>query len=92
MQSQTKHHSDEAAVAAVLDAYAAAIRAKDARATVAFYARDVVVYDLAPPLRGGGGQDAAAEVVRKKAPSGPRRAIWRSSSAATSRMRSRSAT
>ena len=51
MQSQAKHRSDEAEVAAVLDAYAAAIRAKDARATVALYARDVVAYDLAAPLR-----------------------------------------
>ena len=42
---------DDAAVRELLDAYAAAIRAKDARATVACYARDVTAYDLAPPLQ-----------------------------------------
>jgi ketosteroid isomerase-like protein len=51
MRRATKHADDEAQIATLLDAYAAAIRAKDARATVAFYARDVVAYDLAPPLQ-----------------------------------------
>jgi PhnB protein len=41
----------EAEIRAVLEAYAAAIRAKDARAAIALYTRDVVAYDLAPPLR-----------------------------------------
>lgn len=50
MQTATKHAGDEARINDLLDAYAAAIGAKDARATVAFYARDVVAYDLAPPL------------------------------------------
>ena len=93
MQSQAKHRSDEAEVAAVLDVYAAAIRAKDARATVALYARDVVAYDLAPPLRMHQRPSAIRSTSSSgstpgTAPSGPRRAIWRSSSAATSRMRS----
>ncbi len=50
MQSATKYTSDEAKIRDLLDAYTAAIRAKDARATVACYSRDVVAYDLAPPL------------------------------------------
>jgi ketosteroid isomerase-like protein len=41
----------EAQIAALLKGYSAAIRRKDARATVAFYTRDAVAYDLAPPLR-----------------------------------------
>jgi PhnB protein len=51
MRHATKHQSDESQITELLDAYADAIAAKDARATVAFYARDVIVYDLAPPLR-----------------------------------------
>ena len=51
MRRATKDADDKAQIAALLDAYTAAIRAKDARATVAFYARDVVAYDLAPPLQ-----------------------------------------
>ncbi len=42
--------SDEAQITALLDAYAAALQVKDARAVVEFYTRDVVAYDLAPPL------------------------------------------
>lgn len=57
MQTATKHTSDEAKIHDLLDAYTAAIRAKDARATVACYSRDVVAYDLAPPLS----IDAASE-------------------------------
>ena len=41
---------NEAAIGALLQAYTDAIRAKDARATVALYARDAIAYDLAPPL------------------------------------------
>jgi PhnB protein len=58
MPDTTKHGADAAQIAELLDAYTAAIRAKDARATIGFYARDVVAYDLAPPLRIG------ADVVR----------------------------
>jgi PhnB protein len=47
----TEHAESEQQIDRLLGAYAAAIRAKDARATVACYARDVVAYDLAPPLR-----------------------------------------
>ena len=42
--------ADEIQISKLLDSYTAAIRAKDARATVAHYSRDVVAYDLAPPL------------------------------------------
>jgi PhnB protein len=51
MENAATMQSDEARIAAVLDAFAAALRAKDARAAVAAYTRDVVAYDLAPPLR-----------------------------------------
>jgi ketosteroid isomerase-like protein len=51
MRNPPKSRADEAKISDLLDAYTAAIRAKDARATVALYARDVVAYDLAPPLR-----------------------------------------
>src|SRR5262249_19695377 len=50
MQTAAKHTDARAEIAALLDAYAAAIHAKDARAVIAFYSRDVVAYDLAPPL------------------------------------------
>ena len=43
--------TDESTIAEILDAYAGALRRKDARATVAFYARDAVAYELAPPLQ-----------------------------------------
>jgi len=43
------HREDE--VAALLESYSAAIQSKDAEATIACYAADVVAYDLAPPLR-----------------------------------------
>src|SRR5262249_60163907 len=55
--STARHSDDEAQIAALLDAYAAAIHAKDARAAIALYTRDVVAFDLAPPLR----IDAATE-------------------------------
>jgi PhnB protein len=47
----TKPDTDETRIRDLLNAFATAIRDRDARATVACYARDVVVYDLAPPLR-----------------------------------------
>jgi ketosteroid isomerase-like protein len=50
MQHAAKHDSEEARIHELLEAYAAAIHDKDAARTVAFYARDVVAYDLAPPL------------------------------------------
>jgi ketosteroid isomerase-like protein len=57
MQPATKHAAEKKEIEELLKAYTAAIRAKDARATVACYARDVIAYDLAPPLR----IDAATE-------------------------------
>ena len=50
MRNARTRGSDEAQIAALLDGFAAALRAKDARAVVEFYTRDVVAYDLAPPL------------------------------------------
>jgi ketosteroid isomerase-like protein len=50
MRRATKSANDKAQIRALLNAYTAAIYAKDARATVALYARNVVAYDLAPPL------------------------------------------
>src|SRR5262245_32408812 len=50
MPNATTRGSDEAQIAALLDGFAAALRAKDARALIEFYSRDVVAYDLAPPL------------------------------------------
>jgi ketosteroid isomerase-like protein len=61
MPEATKRIPDETQINNLLDAYAAAIRDRDARATVAFYARDVVAYDLAPPLH------MKAETVRDPA-------------------------
>jgi ketosteroid isomerase-like protein len=57
MSHPARHADDEAQIAALLEAYTGAIHAKDAPATVALYARDVVAFDLAPPLR----IDAAVE-------------------------------
>ena len=53
MQTQTadKPSLDEIRITELLDAFAAALRAKDARAAIACHAKDVVAYDLAPPLR-----------------------------------------
>lgn len=51
MQRAAKHASDEAQINDLLDGFTRAIHDKNARAVVAFYARDVVAYDLAPPLR-----------------------------------------
>jgi PhnB protein len=51
MPEAKKRNPDEAQIGHLLETYAAAIRDKDAPATVACYARDVVVYDQAPPLR-----------------------------------------
>ena len=42
--------SVEAEIKAVLEARRAAVAAKDAEASVKNYARDVVLFDLAPPL------------------------------------------
>jgi ketosteroid isomerase-like protein len=53
MQTRTaeKPSLDEIQITELLDTFAAALRAKDARAAMACYAQDVVAYDLAPPLR-----------------------------------------
>jgi uncharacterized protein (TIGR02246 family) len=51
MRHATKHPDDAEQIANLLAEYAAAIRAKDAQATVALYTRDVVAFELAPPLR-----------------------------------------
>ena len=51
MRHATKHPGDAEQISNLLEGYAAAIRAKDAHATVAFYTHDVVAFDLAPPLR-----------------------------------------
>jgi ketosteroid isomerase-like protein len=51
MRHATKHPADTERITDLLDAYAAAIRARDARATVACYTRDAVAFDLAPPLK-----------------------------------------
>ena len=53
MQTAEKPSPDEIQITELLDAFAAALRAKDARAAIACYAQDVVAYDLAPPLRVG---------------------------------------
>jgi ketosteroid isomerase-like protein len=50
MAHPARHGDDEAQIAALLDAFTAAIHTKDARAAVALYTRDVVAFDLAPPL------------------------------------------
>jgi ketosteroid isomerase-like protein len=51
MQRATEHATDEAQITDLLAAFTDAIRQKNAHAAVALYARDVVAYDLAPPLR-----------------------------------------
>jgi ketosteroid isomerase-like protein len=50
-QPAEKPSLDAIRITELLDAFAAALRAKDARAAIACYAEDVVAYDLAPPLR-----------------------------------------
>jgi ketosteroid isomerase-like protein len=55
-QSTTAH--DEQQVRAVIEGRSRAIEGKDADRLVGFYASDVVVYDLAPPL-----QQPSAEVL-----------------------------
>jgi uncharacterized protein (TIGR02246 family) len=44
-------HDDEAKVGAVIDSWAKAIGAKDIDAVMAYYAEDIVTFDLAPPLQ-----------------------------------------
>ena len=51
MSNPAQRADDAAQITALLDAYAAAIHAKDAAAVIALYTRDVVAFDLAPPLR-----------------------------------------
>ena len=51
MSNPAMYAADEAQLADLLEEYAAAIRAKDARAVVALYAWDFVAYELAPPLQ-----------------------------------------
>ena len=47
----TTDRTDEATIKALLGEFTDAIRNKDASAASALYADDIVVYDLAPPLR-----------------------------------------
>lgn len=46
----TTSSPNEAAIIALLRRYTDAIRAKDAQAVVALYARNAIAYELAPPL------------------------------------------
>ena len=61
MRRATQSANDKAQIRTLLHAYAAALHAKDARATVALYARDVMAYDLAPPLAIKAKDDAPPE-------------------------------
>jgi ketosteroid isomerase-like protein len=45
--------TDEAAIRALIDAFVAAIRAKDVDGVMSTFAHDVVSFDLGPPLRHG---------------------------------------
>ena len=67
MQTQTaeKPSLEEIQITELLDAFAAALRAKDARAVIACYAQDVVAYDLAPPLRVGDAAMHAPDLLQQ---------------------------
>jgi PhnB protein len=67
MQTQTaaKPSLDESRITELLDQFAAALRAKDARAAIACYAPDVVAYDLAPPLRVGDAAMHAPDLLQQ---------------------------
>ena len=67
MQTQTaaKPSQDESRITELLDQFAAALRAKDARAAIACYAHDVVAYDLAPPLRVGDAAVHAPDLLQQ---------------------------
>ena len=67
MQTQTaeKPSLDEIRITELLDAFTAALRAKDARAAIACYAEDVVAYDLAPPLRAEGAEIRNPEYLQQ---------------------------
>lgn len=67
MQTQTaaKPSQDESRITELLDQFAAALRAKDARAAIACYAHDVVAYDLAPPLRVGDAAMHAPDLLQQ---------------------------
>src|SRR3954471_13985859 len=59
-QSSTDSQANAAADTAIrsaIDRFAAAIRAKDINGAMSLFAPDVLSYDLAPPLRHGGGED-----------------------------------
>jgi ketosteroid isomerase-like protein len=60
MQSESSRASDRAAIERGLDSWIAALRAKDVDALLAHYAPDLLVYNLAPPMRSVG-----LAVVRK---------------------------
>ena len=47
---------DEAAIRALIDAFAGAIRARDIDGVMAVFAPEVVSFDLTPPLYHGGGE------------------------------------
>jgi uncharacterized protein (TIGR02246 family) len=53
--------SPEAAIRSLIDAWAAAIRAKDVNATMAHFAPDVLAFDLLPPL-----QYQGADAIKKR--------------------------
>jgi PhnB protein len=51
MADQTITHSSEAHIRSVIEAWAQAMRAKDAAGVVMHWDQDLVQFDLAPPLR-----------------------------------------
>jgi PhnB protein len=67
MQTQTaeKPSLEEIQITELLDAFAAALRAKDARAAISCYAHDIVAYDLAPPLRVGDAAMHAPDLLQQ---------------------------
>src|SRR5262245_42380521 len=56
--------ADEVQIRQLIDSWAGAIRNKNIEAAVSHYARDILLYDLAPPLGRGGGRPTVEQALR----------------------------
>src|SRR5262249_30075652 len=64
MATNNSETTNELQIRQLIDGWAGAIRNKNIEAAVSHYARDILLYDLAPPLGRGGGRPTVEQALR----------------------------
>jgi len=61
-----KEQENEAAIRELVDGFVRALRAKDIDGVMAVFTRDVVSFDLGPPLQHGGGEEFVKRIAHEQ--------------------------